>query len=460
MNALQQFKQKGRILRKVLANAFNTEVKLTLAYEAIAVMEGCVDWNEFSARLANSGAPVKPKAPDTAPAPAPIALPAIRAIFQTVDGKAEAHFDASAWFAQASEGDIRGLMNEKPHMAPTGYELSYGGKNGYSDAVAEFVAPFNEEIRSVYGYIQALSAVGGDCGGSDCYVNAHDVQGWLRARHDVSAGANQAQRPLGSGASVMVLDTHVADPANTALLRKVCQSAWEYCVDDWKQVVSEGKHCQFVIESSNIFAALGDHDVVSTGEDSYDDSIAEVVDRAMQELGYHRLARLLSGGYASLDESLMGVVAFSSLNEGDEFRDVDLGELYRKQSVHRAEIADFRTGEFQGEVKFFDKDFDVHLCKRAPEPEPVYERLQILEVMMQDLVDEYDVPDNVPEWQWVQRNAAFSHRDNGKEDGGGVWEFMVNVDCADNAGMPAALKPLFEKARLHKAVWVMFHQGT
>ena len=460
MNALQQFKQKGRILRKHLANAFNTEVKLSQAYEAVAIMEGCTDWNEFSARLAG---PVTAKAP-SAPAVESAGLPAIRAIFQTVDGQAEAHFDASAWFAQASEEDIRGLMNEKPHMAPTGYELSYGGKNGYSDAVAEFVAPSNEGVQGVYNYIHAFSAVGGDCGGSDCYVNAHDVQGWLRARHDAREGASQAQRPLGSGTSVMVLDTQVDHPANAALLRKVCQAAWEYCVDDWKVMVSEGRHCEFSIEHSNIFAALGDYNVVSTGEEGYDDSIAEVVDGAMQKLGYHRLARLLSSGNASLEESLAGVVAFSSLNEGDEFRDVDLGEMYRKLGVHRAEIADFRSGEFQGEVRFFDKDFDVHLCKRAPvltpEPELVYERLQILEVMMQDFVDEYDVPDHVPEWQWVQRNAAFSHRDNGKEDGGGVWEFMVNVDCGDTEDMPAALKPLFEKARLHKAVWVMFHQGT
>lgn len=462
MNALQQFKQKGRVLRKLLANAFNTEVKLTLAYEAIAVMEGCTDWNEFSARLANPGAPLKPKAPDTASAP--IALQPIRAIFRTVDDKAEAHFDASAWFAQASEDDILGLMNEKPRMAPAGFELSFGGKNGYSDEVAEFIAPSNEEVRSVYSYIQALSAVGGDCGGSDCYIDAHDVQRWLNARHDARKGASEAKPSQGSGVTLMVLDTQIDHPANAEFLRKVCHATWEHCVSDWKQSVSEGNRCQFIIESSNIFAALADYNVVSTGEEGYDDKVAEVVENAMQDLGYHQQARLISEGRSSLDDALMGVVAFSSLNEGDEFRDVSLGELYRKQGVHRAEIADYQTGKFEGEVKFFDRDFDVFLCKRAPapipEPDLVYETLQILEVMMQDIVDEYEVPDHVPEWQWVQENAAFSHRDNGKENGGGVWEFMVNVECADAAGMPDALKPLFEKAHLHKAVWVMFHQGT
>lgn len=454
MNALQQFKQKGRILRKLMANAFNTEVKLSLAYEAIAAMEGCTNWNEFSARLVEPTASKEPTAPS-----APIALPAIRAIFRTVDDKAEAHFDASTWFAQASEEDIRGLMNEKPRMAPTGYELSYGGKNGYSDSVAEFVAKTDSAVRDVYGYIRALSDVGGDCGGSDCYVDAHDVQRWLNARHDAQTGATKPKRPPGTGVTLMVLDTQIHHPANAEFLRKVCHATWELCVSDWKQAVNAGNRCEFIIESSNIFAALGDYNVVSTGEEGYDDEIAEVVENAMQDLGYHRQARLISEGRSSLDDALMGVVAFSSLNEGDEFRDVSLGELYRKQGVHRAEIANYQTGAFEGEVKFFDKDFDVFPCKRAQAsiPELVYETLQIFEVMMQDFVDDYDVPDSVPEWQWVQKNAAFSHRDNGKD--GGVWEFMVNVDCA-TAGMPDTLKPLFEKARLHKAVWVMFHQGT
>jgi hypothetical protein len=158
----------------------------------------------------------------------------------------------------------------------------------------------------------------------------------------------------------------------------------------------------------------------------------------------------------------LGIVSFSSLNEGDEFRDVAMGERHRKLSVHRAEIADCVTGEFQGETKFFVNDFDVFLCKRAtvetPELKVAHDTLRMLEVMMQDVVGEYDVPEEVPEWHWVQQNASFSHVRNAED---GVWEFMVNVErFVDSADTPERLKPLFKKARLHKAAWMMFHQGT
>jgi len=51
MNALQQFKQKGRTLRSHLATTLGSEVTLSQAYEALAAMEGASSWNEFSARL-------------------------------------------------------------------------------------------------------------------------------------------------------------------------------------------------------------------------------------------------------------------------------------------------------------------------------------------------------------------------------------------------------------------------
>lgn len=323
MSALHQFKQKGRTLRKFLAQAFNTEVKLTLAYEAIATMEGSATWNEFSARL--------------------------------VDAK--------------------------------------------SAAVVQDV-----------------------------------------------------------------LDTDLGKPENAELLLKVCQTAWENAVSDWKHAALKG-HCDFIIESSNIFAALNACDVASTGEEGFEDEVAEFVENTMQDLGYFRLATLVSVGHVaqfgsrgSLEETLLGVVPFSSLNEGDEFRDVDLGELYRKESVHRAQIVDYRDGEFKGEVVFFPNDFMVHSCKRSEAPETVYATMQMFEVMMQDVVGDYEVPEEIPEWQWVQQNAAFSHLRNNQD---GIWEFMVAVESfADSDDIPDKLKALFKKARHHKAAWIMFHQGT
>jgi hypothetical protein len=370
MNALQQFKQKGRILRKLMAEAFNTEVKLSQAYETIAAMEGCTSWNEFSAQLAGSSA--QPAALSAA-ATRSVALPAIRAIFRTVDGKAEAQFDASSWFAQASEQDIEALMTEKPRMAPIGFELSYGGMNGFSDAVAEFVAASDDKVRQVYTYIKSLSDVGGDCGGSDCYIDAYSVQRYMVARSE-ALEAEPVSAPVAAGSS-LVLDVQLGGPGHAPLRAKICElirqdAAHRHDSGDYRPTLPD-----------DIEEALAAFNVVATGED---------------------------GAFAA-----------------------SVYDLMRQALVSRAvEVAT---------------------------PAPVYERLQILEVMMQDIVGNYDVPDDVPEWQWVQANAAFSHRENGKD--GGVWEFMVNVDCA-MTDMPEALKQLFEQARRHKAVWVLFNQGT
>jgi hypothetical protein len=406
MNALQQFKQKGRILRKFLATTFSTEVKLGQAYEAIALMEGSSNWNEFSARLVTSAKSEAAKAPVYPP------LPAIRAIFRTVDRKAQAEFDASSWFAQASESEIAALLDEKPRMAPIGFELSYGGVNGCSDAVAEFVSKTDDQVKAVYGYIQALADAGGDCGGSDCYIDAHQVQRWFMARAvaaSVSESApSQAVRsePRKGNVRRAVLDTELALPENAALLSEICCAAWDHAVGDWKRARSTGAGCQFIIEHSNIFLAIGDFNVVATGDEGYDDAIAEMVENAMQTAGYHSRAQMLAAGSASLDEP------FKADPVAPEFQPVEV----------------------------------------------VYDSLQILEVMMQDFAGEYEVPAAVPEWQWVQEHASFSHVDNNTD---GIWEFMVNVECeGDRSDMPAALKPLFAKARLHNAKWVMFHQGT
>lgn len=283
MQTLQQYKQKGRALRRHLAATLGTEVSLSQAYEALAAMEGASSWNVLSARLAASGASAMPAAPEVLQGATLTRLPPVRALLHTLDGKARAEFDASAWFAQASERDICALLEETPRMTPTCFVRAYGGESGLSDEVAAFVAPTDSEVGQVYAYIAAMAAVGQDCGGSDCYVDADSLRDWLEAR-----------------------------------------------------------------------AAL-------------------------------ELVQALPGS---------------------------------------------APADMQG----------------------------VLDVMMQDVVGDYEVPDTVPEWQWVQRNASFTHRDNGKD---GVWDFMVNVACAgDAADMPALLQPLFAQARRQQAGWVLFHQGT
>jgi hypothetical protein len=81
--------------------------------------------------------------------------------------------------------------------------------------------------------------------------------------------------------------------------------------------------------------------------------------------------------------------------------------------------------------------------------------LSVVEVNMLDIVGDYDVPEQVPEWAWIESNSSFAHKGNGTEPG--VYEFMVHIKAADQA--PERLQPLFELAKEQNAAWVMFHQG-
>jgi hypothetical protein len=84
--------------------------------------------------------------------------------------------------------------------------------------------------------------------------------------------------------------------------------------------------------------------------------------------------------------------------------------------------------------------------------------ISVYEVCMLDLF-EYETPESVAEWQWVESMAAFKHVGNGTQ--GGVWEFMVHADKLRNhlSEVPASLRAEVDRALAHQATWVMFHQG-
>lgn len=89
-------------------------------------------------------------------------------------------------------------------------------------------------------------------------------------------------------------------------------------------------------------------------------------------------------------------------------------------------------------------------------------RMTVLEVCMPDVFGQTDVPEEIPEWSWIQQHGSFFHRGNNKEPG--VWEFMVHIHHAWQEGkrvpgVPARLQPFFDEAQRIGAPWVMFHQG-
>lgn len=75
---------------------------------------------------------------------------------------------------------------------------------------------------------------------------------------------------------------------------------------------------------------------------------------------------------------------------------------------------------------------------------------------MQEIVGDYDVPEKVPEWIWVERESSLIQADNGKD---GVWEFGLNLSL-QFTDIPEKLVPVIEAARLKKLNYLVFHQGT
>lgn len=92
----------------------------------------------------------------------------------------------------------------------------------------------------------------------------------------------------------------------------------------------------------------------------------------------------------------------------------------------------------------------------AVEVLPGATRTEVREVLMQEIVGDYETPDQVPEWVWVERNASFNHVQNGRA---GVWEFVLNLSRTFE-DVPERLQPVVNAARNDNMSYLIFHQGT
>jgi hypothetical protein len=77
-------------------------------------------------------------------------------------------------------------------------------------------------------------------------------------------------------------------------------------------------------------------------------------------------------------------------------------------------------------------------------------------IMMQDIVGDYDTPDEIPEWEWVQANATFTHVRNGQD---GIHDFALNMSRSFE-DVPDSLKPYITEAKSKNIAYLIFHQGT
>lgn len=81
---------------------------------------------------------------------------------------------------------------------------------------------------------------------------------------------------------------------------------------------------------------------------------------------------------------------------------------------------------------------------------------KIRSILMQDMVGDYDTPDTVPEWAWIERAASYSHIQNGEN---GIWEFVLNLS-KDWNDIPVRLLPTICEARADNISYLIVHQGT
>lgn len=77
-------------------------------------------------------------------------------------------------------------------------------------------------------------------------------------------------------------------------------------------------------------------------------------------------------------------------------------------------------------------------------------------VMLQDLVGDYDTPDMVPEWKWIEAAASYRHARNG---GAGIWEFVLNLSCTFE-DVPLKLQAVLLEAKRKHLAYLIIHQGT
>lgn len=154
--------------------------------------------------------------------------------------------------------------------------------------------------------------------------------------------------------------------------------------------------------------------------------------------------------------TVQGVVAVDPLEAATSALRESLGFVEAWQS-HLSDIGNAKAAATVG-AALAQARTAYGLAKGAAEVFPGGTRESILQVSLTDLVGDYDTPDTVPEWQWIEREACFSHLRNGEA---GIWEFQVHVgSVACRHDMPSALRSLFNAAVQQGVAYIVFHQGT
>jgi hypothetical protein len=334
----------------------------------------------------------------------------------------------------------------------------------------------------------------------------------------------QSTSPLMPVGAKEVYDRYIGLPENAELMRAVCAKAWQRCMEVWRERGFQGN--EFIIESTEIFYAMGEIGILPIDEDEgYSEDAENQVEAAMMKLGYHSQATRLFEGDAQpgspfkleingalwpatnlpADSAIISV--FDSERDGrwlhfdadhflQEATDAQILELVPGLDgdserievngydflLHEGTLTETASeylkrvkGEETGYVRAWSYGISQWTTKNRPSlvkcvpgvlhaPETSqtqghFKVLQVMEINLVDLLNEYEVPEDAYEWQWVEKQNSFAHKGNNVEPG--VWEFMVHVERALNVKetIPPLLVPFFDLASQQNMAWVLFHQG-
>jgi hypothetical protein len=82
-----------------------------------------------------------------------------------------------------------------------------------------------------------------------------------------------------------------------------------------------------------------------------------------------------------------------------------------------------------------------------------------LRIFMPALLPEYEDPNEVPEWQWIEQHASFAYDGNdGKSPGSHSFIMTTDEDWLMNQEIPDLLQPIFKEAKAKSHDFIMFYQ--
>jgi len=84
-------------------------------------------------------------------------------------------------------------------------------------------------------------------------------------------------------------------------------------------------------------------------------------------------------------------------------------------------------------------------------------RIQLQQIIDVDMTEffEYDTPDELPEWEWIEANASYHYKEN---DESGVHDFILNL--SNELDIPHGfLAELIATARVNNIHYILFNQG-